>query len=82
MRLHKLSKALFNMACNTFFLPLQYDNYFSTYHRKSALLKLQKCSRAAQNALGSRTLPTHALHPVHYSIKPLFQRVNKTQKFN
>ena len=81
MRLYKLSKAIFNMACNRFFLPLSYSNCFSTYYRKSALLKFQKCSRDGQNVFRSRTLPTPALYPVHYSIKPLFQRVNKTQKF-
>ena len=81
MRLYKLSKAIFNMACNRFFLPLSYSNCFSTYYRKSALLKFQKRSRDGQNVFRSRTLPTPALYPVHYSIKPLFQRVNKTQKF-
>ena len=39
------------------FLTLSYGNCFPSYHRHSGLLKIQKCSRAAQNALGGRMRP-------------------------
>ena len=42
---------------------------------------VQTIKGSFQRVLGGRTLLTPALYPVHYCIKPFFQRVNKTQKF-
>ena len=42
-------------------MALSYGICFPSCHRNSDLLKFQKCSRAAQNTLAGRRLPTPGL---------------------
>ena len=60
MTQYKLSDTLLVVACKVFGPLIR--QLFLLLSSSLSLRKFQKCSRAAQNALGGRSLPTPALN--------------------